>query len=121
LCLVAEPAWRTPVSRHAGCETVVGANQKNSRQTMRNRAAQTAKQVVNKGEDFSGGMNRFMRLRSSKERRQRNVRGVTGYDRRKRQRRKSLDSALAFAPTHPREFAALSAAYSYFSIYRRPK
>lgn len=62
-----------------------------------------------------------MQLRGKKDRRTRTVRGVTGYDRRIHQRRASLGYAMAFAPTPPREYAALSAAFSHFSVYKRPK
>jgi hypothetical protein len=60
-----------------------------------------------------------MQIRRQQDRRTATQRGVTGYDRRKRSRRVSLDDAVAFVPTEPREYAALSVAYSDLSIVRR--
>ena len=39
------------------------------------------------------------------DRRKTTVRGVSGYDRRKRNRRASLDDAVVFTPAAPREHA----------------
>jgi hypothetical protein len=62
---------------------------------------------------------KYMQIRRPQDRRTATQRGVTGYDRRKRNRRASLNDAVAFAPTEPREYAALSAAYSDISKVRR--
>lgn len=60
-----------------------------------------------------------MQLRKQKDRRTTTVRGVTGYDRRNRQRRASLDYAVAFVPVAPRDYVGLQADDLDFSIVRR--
>ncbi len=50
-----------------------------------------------------------MQIRSQQDRRTATQRGVTGYDRRKRNRRALLDDAVAFAPVAPSEYAELKA------------
>jgi len=62
---------------------------------------------------------KYMQIRRQQDRRTATQRGVTEYDRRKRNRRASLNDAVAFAPIEPREYAALSAAYSDISKVRR--
>jgi hypothetical protein len=62
-----------------------------------------------------------MQIRSLQDRRTTIVRGVTGYDRRKRNRRALLDDAVAFAPVAPREYAELQADDLDFSILKRQK
>jgi hypothetical protein len=62
-----------------------------------------------------------MQIRSPKDRRTAIVRGVTGYDRRKRNRRTSQDAAVAIAPVAPRERAELQADDLDFTIPKRQK
>jgi hypothetical protein len=51
-----------------------------------------------------------MQMRNPKDRRTRTERGVTGYDRRKgERRRKSPDGPITFAPVAPTEYAKLQA------------
>ncbi len=60
-----------------------------------------------------------MQTRRLQNRRTTTVRGVTGYDRRKRERRASRDDAVAFAPVAPRENAELQADDLDFTIPKR--
>lgn len=60
-----------------------------------------------------------MQIRRPQDRRTTKVRGVTGYDRRKRQRRALLDHAVAFTPVAPREHAEPKADDLDFTIPKR--
>ena len=60
-----------------------------------------------------------MQTRKQQNRRTTTVRGVTGYDRRKRERRASRDDAVAFSPGAPREHAELQADDLDFTIPKR--
>ena len=61
-----------------------------------------------------------MQIRRPQDRRTTTVRGVTGYDRRKRERRRALlDAAVAFAPVAPREHAEPQADDLDFTIPKR--
>jgi len=60
-----------------------------------------------------------MQIRSLEDRRTTTVRGVTGYDRRRRNRRALLDDAVAFAPVAPREHAEPKADDLDFTIPKR--
>ena len=61
-----------------------------------------------------------MQIRSKQDRRKATQRGVTSYDRRKRQRRRaSHDDAVTFTPVAPSEYAELKADELDFTIVRR--
>jgi hypothetical protein len=60
-----------------------------------------------------------MQTRRKQDRRTTTQRGVTGYDRRKQNRRASRDDAMAFIPVAPREHAELQAVDLDFTIVRR--
>ena len=63
-----------------------------------------------------------MQMRRHKDRRKTIVRGVTGYDRRKSERRSALrKDTLMFATVEPSEYAALNASYLELSISGRRK
>lgn len=59
-----------------------------------------------------------MRIRKQRDRRTTTVRGVTGYDRRKRQRRTSLDPDVVFVPVATGEYVGLKADDLDFSIVK---
>jgi len=62
-----------------------------------------------------------MQIRRQQDRRTATQRGVTGYDRRKRNRRAPLDDAVVFAPVAPSEYAELQADNLDFTILKRQK
>jgi hypothetical protein len=61
-----------------------------------------------------------MHSRRQQDRRKTTQRGVTGYDRRKGERRRTLrKDTLMFATVEPSEYAALDLSYLDFTVIRR--
>jgi len=60
-----------------------------------------------------------MQIRRHQDRRKTTVRGVTGYDRRKGERRRTLrKNTLMFASVEPSEYASLNKSYWDFTVLK---